>query len=77
MGPFNTDKENKMINTRYIVYVNDNSYKDDSVDYEIELASIKEVVRYIHSLPSICYCGHVDKLTLVDGEWFSDTIMRF
>ena len=66
-----------MINARYIVYVNDNSHKDDSVDYEIELTSIKEVVRYIHSLPSICYCGHVDKLTLVDGEWFSDTIMRF
>ena len=21
--------------------------------------------------------GHVDKLTLVDGEWFSDTIMCF
>ena len=66
-----------MINTRYIVYVNDNSYKDDSVDYEIELTSIKEVVRYIHSLPSIHYCGHVDKLTLVDGEWLSDNIMRF
>ena len=77
MDPFNTDKENKMINTRYIVYVNDNSHKDDSVDYEIELTSIKEVVRYIHSLPSIHYCGHVDKLTLVDGEWFSGTIMRF
>ena len=77
MDPFNTDKENKMINTRYIVYVNDNSYKDDSVDYEIELTSIKEVVRYIHSLHSIYYCGHVDKLTFVDGEWFSDTIMHF
>ena len=77
MDPFNTDKENKMINARYIVYVNDHSHKDDSVDYEIELTSIKEVVHYIHSLPSIYYCGHVDKLTLVDGEWFSDTIMRF
>lgn len=66
-----------MINTRYIVYVNDNNHKDGSVDYEIELASIKEVVSYIHSLPSICYCGHVDKLTFVDGEWFSDNIMRF
>ena len=77
MDPFNTDKENKMINARYIVYVNDHGHKDDSVDYEIELTSIKEVVRYIHSLPSIYYCGHVDKLTLVDGEWFSDTIMRF
>ena len=66
-----------MINTRYIVYVNDHSHKDDSVDYEIELTSIKEVVRCIHSLPSIHYCGHVDKLTFVDGEWFSDTIMRF
>ena len=66
-----------MINTRYIVYVNDNSHKDDSVDYEIELTSIKEVVLHIHSLPSIYYCGHVDKLTFVDGEWFSDTIMRF
>ena len=66
-----------MSNTRYIVYVNDHSHKDGSIDYEIELASIKEVVRYIHSLPSIHYCGHVDKLALVDGEWFSDTIMRF
>ena len=66
-----------MINARYIVYVNDHSHKDDSVDYEIELTSIKEVVRYIHSLPSIYYYGHVDKLTFVDGEWFSDTIMRF
>ena len=66
-----------MINARYIVYVNDNSHKDDSVDYEIELTSIKEVVHYIRSQPRIHYCGHVDKLTLVDGEWFSDTIMRF
>ena len=66
-----------MSNVRYIVYVNDHSHKEDSIDYEIEFTSIREVVRYIHSLPSICYCGHVDKLTLVDGEWFSDTIMHF
>ena len=59
-----------MTNTRYIVYVNDNSYKEDSIDYEIELNSIKDIVHYIHSLPSIHYCGHVDKLTFVDGEWF-------
>ena len=66
-----------MSNIRYIVYVNDNGHKEDSIDYEIELNSIKDIVRYIHSLPSIHYCGHVDKLTLIDGEWFSDTIMRF
>ena len=66
-----------MSNIRYIVYVNDNGHKEDSIDYEIELTSIREIVRYIHSLPSIYYCGHVDKLTFVDGEWFSDTIMRF
>ena len=66
-----------MTNTRYIVYVNDNGHKEDSTDYEVELTSIREIVRYIHSLPSIYYCGHVDKLTLIDGEWFSDTIMRF
>ena len=66
-----------MSNTRYIVYINDNNHREDSTDYEMEFTSIKEVVRYTHSLPSMYCCGHVDKLTLIDGEWFSDTIMRF
>ena len=62
---------------RYIVYVSDHAHKEDSFDYEVEFTSIREVVRYTHSLPSMYCCGHVDKLTLIDGEWFSDTIMRF
>lgn len=66
-----------MSNPRYIVYVNDHSHKEDSIDYEMEFTSIREVVRYTYSLPSMYCCGHVDKLTLIDGEWFSDTIMRF
>ena len=66
-----------MRNVRYIVYVSDHSPKGDSVDYEMEFTSIREVVRYTHSLPSMYCCGHVDKLTLIDGEWFSDTIMHF
>ena len=66
-----------MSNIRYIVYVNDNGHKEDSIDYEIELTSIREVVRYIHSFPSMYCCGRVDKLILIDGEWLSDTIMRF
>ena len=66
-----------MSNSRYIVYVNDHSHKENSIDYEMEFSSIREVVRYTHSLPSMYCCGHVDKLTLVDGEWFSDTIMHF
>ena len=66
-----------MNNARYIVYVNDNNHREDSFDYEIEFSSNKDVVSYIHSLPGMYCCGHVDKLTLIDGEWFSDTIMRF
>lgn len=41
-----------MSNVRYIVYVNDHSHKEDSIDYEIEFTSIREVVRYTHSLHS-------------------------
>jgi hypothetical protein len=69
--------DSKMSNVRYIVYVSDHSHKEDSIDYEMEFTSIREVVRYTHSLPSMYCCGHVDKLTLIDGEWFSDTIMHF
>lgn len=65
------------MSTRYIVYVNDHSHKKDSIDYEVEFTSIRDVVHYIHSLPGMYCYGHVDKLTLIDGEWFSDTIMRF
>ena len=66
-----------MRSVRYIVYVSDHSHKEDSIGYDMEFTSIREVVRYTHSLPSMYCCGHVDKLTLVDGVWSSDTIMHF
>lgn len=66
-----------MSNIRYIVYVSDHSHKEDSVDYEIELSSLKEVAKYVHSLPSIHCCGHVKKFVEKDGNYFSDVIMRF
>lgn len=66
-----------MSNVRYIVYVNDNNHKEDSIDYEMEFSSLKEVVKYVHSLPSIHCCGHVKKFVEKDGNHFSDVIMRF
>ena len=78
MVPFNSYiGDFKVRNVRYIVYVSDHAHKEDSFDYEMEFTSIREVVRYTHSLPSMYCCGHVDKLTLIDVEWFSDTIMHF
>jgi len=66
------------MSTRYIVYITELGHKYDSISYEEECSSLKDVVQCIHSLPSAQgYCGHVDKLTLIDGEWFSDTIMHF
>ena len=65
------------MNTRYIVYVNDHGHKEDSIDYEMEFSSLKEVTQYIHSLPSMYCCGHVEKWVGDDGDYLSDVIMRF
>ena len=61
------------MNTRYIVYVNDHGHKEDSIDYEMEFSSLREVVKYVHSLPSMYCCGRVEKLV---GD-LSDVVMRF
>lgn len=66
-----------MSNIRYIVYVSDHSHKEDSVDYEIEFSSLKEVAKYVHSLPSIHCCGHVEKWVGKDGDYLSNVVMRF
>lgn len=62
---------------RYIVYVNDHGHKEDSIDYEMEFTSLKEVTKYIYSLPSIYCCGRVEKWIGNDGDYLSDVIMRF
>lgn len=65
------------ISIRYIVYVNDHNHKEDSVDYEMEFSYLKDVVKYVHSLPSVYCCGRVEKLVEKDGDYLSDVIMRF
>lgn len=66
-----------MSNVRYIVYVNDHDHKEDSIDYEVEFSSLKEVAKYVHSLPSVRCCGRVEKWVGKDGNYLSDVIMRF
>jgi len=34
-------------------------------------------VKYVHSLPSMYCCGHVEKWVGDNGDYLSDVIMRF
>jgi len=65
------------MSTRYVVYVSDHGHKEDTLDYEVYLTSLKEVVKYIHSLPSMYCSGRVEKWVGDDGDYLSDVIMRF
>ena len=62
---------------KYVVYVNDSNHKYDSVSYEIDFPSIREAVKYVHSLPSVHCCGHIEKWTYDKDGYISDVIMRF
>ena len=65
--------------TKYVVFVNEfNQNANESVSFEETFNSLKDVTKYVSCFSCNKYCsGHVDKLALVDGEWFSDTIMHF
>lgn len=65
--------------TKYVVFVNEfNQNANESVSFEETFNSLKDVTKYVSHFSCHRGCsGHVDKLILVDGEWFSDTIMHF
>lgn len=68
--------------TKYVVYVTEmNPYSNESITFDVEFNSLKEVSKYLGSLPipSQYYCGHVSKLTMRSGEvnYTDEIVMHF